>query len=353
MVFKKAKKEQAKLRLALSGPSGSGKTYTALTFAKFLGKKIAVIDTEGNSASKYANLFDFDVLNLQNCHPKNFIQAIDEAVKYGYDVLIIDSLSHAWNGKDGILELADREKLRITNKFQAWSKVAPVQTEFTNKLITAPINIIATLRVKTAYDMQEDDNGKKKPVKIGLAPVQKEGIEYEFDILAEMTPDNTFVVSKTRCPELNGYIKQQPGAETAEIIKNWLSDGVPPEVSPSQESPKTPQINAEKKTEEAKPQKINFETSDKADNERTSAEGQSEDLSKKGIYQGEGILEKISEKKEGTGTVYGYIVAGEPVGFRHYSAKAAEENKKLIGHKVAFKVLVGPNGYNLFSIQGV
>lgn len=354
MVFKKAKKEQAKLRLALSGPSGSGKTYTALTFAKYIGKKVAVIDTEGNSASKYANLFDFDVLSLEDCHPRNFIQAIDEACRYGYDVLIIDSLSHAYSGKNGLLELTDREKLRLrtNNNFQAWGKTSPLQTEFINKILTSHIHIIATLRVKTAYDMV-DENGKKKPVKIGLEPIQKPGVEYEFDILGEMTPDNTFIVSKTRCPELNGYIKQQPGAETAEIIKNWLSDGVPPEVSPSQESPKTPQINAEKKTEEAKPQKINFETSAKADNERISAEGQSEDLSKKGIYQGEGILEKISEKQEGTGTVYGYIVAGEPVGFRHYSAKAAEENKKLIGHKVAFKVLVGPNGYNLFSIQGV
>lgn len=346
MVFKKAKKEQAKLRLALSGPSGSGKTYTALTFAKYIGKKVAVIDTEGNSASKYANLFDFDVLNLTNCHPKNFIQAIDEACKYGYDVLIIDSLSHAWNGKDGILELADREKLRITNKFQAWSKVSPLQTEFTNKLITAPINIISTLRVKTAYDMQEDDNGKKKPVKIGLAPVQKEGIEYEFDILAEMTPDNTFIVSKTRCPELNGYIKQQPGAETAEIIKKWLGDGVAPE--PQQEEAPAPQSAPAPAVKESK--KIIFPTSVKAD--KAEQDKAKEDLAKKGMFEDTGVLEKIAEKQESNGTVYGYIISGQPVGFRSYSSRAAEENKKLIGRKVLFKALVGPNGCNLISIQG-
>lgn len=348
MVFRKAKKEQAKLRLALSGPSGSGKTYTALTFAKYIGKKVAVIDTEGNSASKYANLFDFDVLNLTNCHPKNFIQAIDEACKYGYDVLIIDSLSHAWNGKDGILELADREKLRITNKFQAWSKVSPLQTEFTNKLITAPINIIATLRVKTAYDMQEDDNGKKKPVKIGLEPIQKPGVEYEFDILGEMTPDNTFIVSKTRCPELNGYIKQQPGAETAEIIKKWLSDGVAPdpqqEEAPAQQSAPAPAVKESKK--------IIFPTSVKADKAEAEQNKAKEDLAKKGIFEDVGVLEKIAEKQESSGTVYGYIISGQPVGFRSYSSRAAEENKKLIGQKVLFKALVGPNGCNLISIQG-
>lgn len=348
MVFKKAKKEQAKLRLALSGPSGSGKTYTALTFAKHIGKKVAVIDTEGNSASKYANLFDFDVVNLTSCHPNNFIQAIDEACRYGYDVLIIDSLSHAWNGKDGILELAEREKLRITNKFQAWGKVSPLQTELTNKLITAPINIIATLRVKTAYDMQEDDNGKKKPVKIGLAPVQKEGIEYEFDILAEMTPDNTFIVSKTRCPELNGYIKQQPGAETAEIIKKWLSDGVAPE--PAKEEAPAPQSASAPTTKESK--KIIFPTSVKADKAEAEQNKAKEDLAKKGIFEDVGVLEKIAEKQESSGTVYGYIISGQPVGFRSYSSRAAEENKKLIGQKVLFKALVGPNGCNLISIQG-
>ncbi len=349
MVFKKAKKEQAKLRLALSGPSGSGKTYTALTFAKYIGKKVAVIDTEGNSASKYANLFDFDVVSLEDCHPRNFIQAIDEACRYGYDVLIIDSLSHAYSGKNGLLELTDKEKLRLrtNNNFQAWGKTSPLQTEFINKILTSHIHIIATLRVKTAYDMV-DENGKKKPVKIGLEPIQKPGVEYEFDILGEMTPDNTFIVSKTRCPELNGYIKQQPGAETAEIIKKWLSDGVAPdpqqEEAPAQQSAPAPAVKESKK--------IIFPTSVKADKAEAEQNKAKEDLAKKGIFEDVGVLEKIAEKQESSGTVYGYIISGQPVGFRSYSSRAAEENKKLIGQKVLFKALVGPNGCNLISIQG-
>ncbi len=342
MVFKKAKKEQAKLRLALSGPSGSGKTYTALTFAKYIGKKIAVIDTEGNSASKYANLFDFDVVNLTSCHPKNFIQAIDEACKYGYDVLIIDSLSHAWNGKDGILELADREKLRISNKFQVWGKISPLQTEFTNKLITAPINIISTLRVKTAYDMQEDDNGKKKPVKIGLAPVQKEGIEYEFDILAEMTPDNTFIVAKTRCPELNGYVKQQPGAETAEIIKAWLSDGEPVPAKKDDEDggeEEPAPVKAEPKKQ------FSVQTSAPKEDPQTIS-------AKNGVFEESGILEKIVRKDLETGPVWGFILKGAKLGFRHFSEKAVAAAEPLIGKQVVCKVLGNENGYTLLSIKG-
>ena len=348
MVFKKAKKEQAKLRLALSGPSGSGKTYTALTFAKYIGKKIAVIDTEGNSASKYANLFDFDVVNLTSCHPKNFIQAIDEACKYGYDVLIIDSLSHAWNGKDGILELADREKLRISNKFQVWGKISPLQTEFTNKLITAPINIISTLRVKTAYDMQEDDNGKKKPVKIGLAPVQKEGIEYEFDILAEMTPDNTFIVAKTRCPELNGYIKQQPGQETAEIIKAWLSDGVPAAKDDDGNNGGGSAVKEEEPAQVKAEPKKQFSV-------QTSAPKKEEEpvvsTIKNGVWEETGILDKIVRKDLEQGPVWGFILKGAKLGFRHFSEKAAAAAEPLIGKQVICKVLGNENGYTLLSIK--
>lgn len=236
MVFQKATKEKAKLRMALTGPSGSGKTYSALNIAQYLGKKVCVVDTEGNSASKYANLFDFCTLSLADCHPQNFVKAIDAAVAEGFDVIILDSLSHAWSGKNGLLELADREKMKISNQFQAWAKVAPIQNALTNKLLTAPIHILTTLRVKTAYDMQEE-NGKKRPVKIGLAPVQKEGIEYEFDVLAEMTPENALIVSKTRCPELNGQIFNKPGKEVADILNIWLNDGAEPAKTAPKETP--------------------------------------------------------------------------------------------------------------------
>ena len=129
MVFKKATKEQAKLRMGIIGPAGSGKTYTALLTARNLvpDGKIAVLDTERGSASKYADIFEFDVCELESFHPENYIKTIQAAEEAGYDVLIIDSLSHAWTGKDGALELVDKAAARERgNSFAAWRHVTPL-----------------------------------------------------------------------------------------------------------------------------------------------------------------------------------------------------------------------------------
>src|SRR5262245_45672665 len=123
--FKKAEKTAARLRLSLMGPPGCGKTYTALTLACALGKKVALIDTEHGSASKYGDLFDFDTLNLSTFHPRVYVEAIQEAQAEGYDSLVIDSLSHAWIGKDGGLDLHDQEveRQKTKNSYTAWSAV--------------------------------------------------------------------------------------------------------------------------------------------------------------------------------------------------------------------------------------
>ena len=103
-MFKKAERKRAKLRLALSGPSGSGKTYGALQIAKGLGGKIAVLDTERGSASLYSDTVDFDVVELGPPYePERFIEVMDAAAKAGYEVLIIDSITHEWKGAGGIL----------------------------------------------------------------------------------------------------------------------------------------------------------------------------------------------------------------------------------------------------------
>src|SRR4028119_1039737 len=103
--IQKATKKAAKLRLALMGPSGAGKTFTALSIAAGLGNRILVVDTENASASKYSDSFEFDVIELSDFAPNNFIEAISLAKQNGYDVLVIDSLSHAWMGRGGILEM--------------------------------------------------------------------------------------------------------------------------------------------------------------------------------------------------------------------------------------------------------
>ena len=130
-LFKKAVKSRSKLRLALIGPSGSGKTYSALAIAAGLGSNIAVIDTEHGSASKYADLFNFDVLELGSYSPEKYVEALKAAAAAGYDVVVIDSLSHAWMGKDGALEMVDRAAARSKsgNSFGAWREVTPQHNE--------------------------------------------------------------------------------------------------------------------------------------------------------------------------------------------------------------------------------
>lgn len=227
MPFQKATKHQAKLRMAIPGPAGSGKTYSALAIATHLGERVAVLDTEHGSASKYADLFNFDTATLDSFSIDNYIAVIHEAERAGYDVLIIDSLSHAWAGKDGALEEVDRLKRasKSGDAFtQGWSVVTPKQTRLVDTILASPLHIIATLRSKMAYEKVE---GERNPRKVGLAPIQRDGVEYEFDVVGEMDPDHLMRITKTRCVALTDKAFDRPGQDVADILKAWLGDGAP------------------------------------------------------------------------------------------------------------------------------
>lgn len=229
MTFKKATKEKSKLRLALIGPTGSGKTYSALAIAEGLGKRIAVIDTERGSASKYAGIFDFDVLDLESYSVENYMTAIAEAVKANYDVLIIDSLSHAWAGKDGILEYIDKKGAANPggNNFANWRSATPLHNKFVDSILAAPLHVIATMRSKTEWVVEKDERtGKSTPRKVGLAPVQRDGVEYEFDVIGDMTPEHRLVISKSRIPGIADEVLDKPGKGLGEKLRAWLEDGV-------------------------------------------------------------------------------------------------------------------------------
>lgn len=224
--FVKATKSRAKLRMALFGPSGSGKTYTALTLASAFGK-IAVIDTERGSASKYADLFDFDVLELADFHPQRYIDAIRAAESAGYDVIVIDSLSHAWTGAGGVLEQVDRaaKRSQSNNTYTAWRDVTPLHNALIESMIGSSIHIIATMRSKTEYVLETNDRGKQAPRKIGLAPVQRDGMEYEFDVCGEMNQENDLIISKSRCAAINNAVIPHPGRDLAATLLAWVTDG--------------------------------------------------------------------------------------------------------------------------------
>lgn len=227
--IRKATKAQSRLRLALIGPSGSGKTYSALAIATRLGARVCVIDTERGSASKYADLFPFDVLELSTFAPDTYVEALDAVARARYDVVVVDSLSHAWMGKEGALEQVDKAAKRSQsgNSFAAWRDVTPMHHRLVDSLVSSPMHVVATIRSKTEWVLDDNDRGKKTPRKVGMAPVQRDGLEYEFDVVGDMNLDNELVVSKTRCPAMSGKVFRYPGADVAAVLTGWLSVGSP------------------------------------------------------------------------------------------------------------------------------
>lgn len=249
LTFKKATKKQSRLRLSIMGSSGAGKTYTSLNIAKHLGGKIAVIDTERGSASKYSDIFEFDVIELDNFHPDRYIEAIEAAEQAGYDVLIVDSITHEWNSKDGILELHEAaiRKQKTKNSFTAWADVTPLHTRFIEAIVRCRCHIITTMRSKVDYVQEQNERGQSGVRKVGMAPIQREGMDYEHDVVIDLDIDHVGVITKTRCSALDGKTYRKPGREIAETLVAWLSDGVEPapEKQPEakQSAPKPPTVD--------------------------------------------------------------------------------------------------------------
>ena len=232
----KVTKEQAKLRLALAGPSGSGKTYSALSIATAMGGKICLFDTEYGSAAKYANLFDFDgALIEKDYHPDRFVEAIKAAETAGYDIVIVDSLSHAWNGPGGVLELVTAAtKRKNGNSYAAWDDVTPIYRRLIHSIMSSRCHVIVGLRAKQDYLQEKDTQGRTQIRKVGMAPEIREGFAYEMDIEGLLDIDHCLVIGKTRCETLDGKIFTKPGKEFADIVTAWLSDGAPATEEPTE-----------------------------------------------------------------------------------------------------------------------
>jgi DNA polymerase III delta prime subunit len=224
--FTPATRTSAKARIALAGPSGSGKTWTGLALATELGDRVAVIDTERGSASKYAgvNGWKFDTVAPGSFAPMDLVALLSEAGQAGYDVLMLDSWSHYWMGVDGMLEQVDR-RARGGNNFSGWKEVRPDERRMIDALISYPGHVIVTLRVKTEYVIEQNERGKSVPRKVGLKPEQREGVEYEFDLVGDMDHENTLTVSKTRIPALRQAVIKEPGEDLAKVVADWLADG--------------------------------------------------------------------------------------------------------------------------------
>ncbi|POB12215.1 ATP-binding protein [Sulfobacillus sp. hq2] len=228
--FTPAVKHRHFLRMALVGPAGTGKTYTALRLAQGLGARIAVVDTEHDSASLYAPLFAFDVLPLGSFAPQAYLDAIAAARTYGYDVLILDSLSHAWAGKDGILERQAKAAGpdQWGNDRLAWRAVTAEHNALIEAIMQAPLHVLVTLRSRVDYVVETDAQGKVTVRKVGLRPIQQDGLEFDLDVVGTLDEDHTLTITKTRCAALSRGVFPEPGAEVATLLRTWLQDGADP-----------------------------------------------------------------------------------------------------------------------------
>lgn len=246
MAFKKAVRTNLKARLGFYGPAGSGKSWWSLVCAYMLGARVAVIDSERGSASKLQGetdpetgiTFDFDVSELDNHSPQRYVQEIQLAEREGYEVIVVDSLSHAWMGREGALEQVDKHSKRSSsgNSYMAWREVTPHHNALVDALLMSSAHIIVTMRAKTEYvveDQQRNGRTVKVPKKIGLAPVQREGLEYEFDVVGDLDQAHSLSVTKSRCRALDGaVIAAAPGA-FATTYRTWLLQGSSGLVAPS------------------------------------------------------------------------------------------------------------------------
>ena len=239
--FKKAVRTLARLRLGISGPSGSGKTYGALLIAKGLGGRIAVIDSEHDSASLYAGMPDmpeFDTLSIEAPYtPERFIQAIEAAEADGYDIVICDSITHEWKGSGGVLEIVDgltQTKFK-GNSYAAWGIATPRHQKFVDKMLSCRCHFIATMRSKTQY-VEGERNGKKTYSKAGAAPEQRDGLEYEFTAVLDIVHEgNLALASKDR----TGLFRdpQLITEKTGVALRAWLSSAAAQAPAPKPPAP--------------------------------------------------------------------------------------------------------------------
>lgn len=230
--FQKARKQSVPARIAISGPSGSGKTYTSLEFATALlvgtGKRAALVDTEGNSASLYGDLFDFDSFALSTYDPRVANDAIAAAEDAGYGAIVFDSLSHFWMGEGGALDIVERSKSKYGgNRWAAWAEVTPMHNQLVTKILNTNMHVLVTMRSKTEWVIEES-GGKKSPKAVGTDPIMRDGIEYEFSLFGEMDRErNGITFMKSRCPNLQGKTFFKPGADVIKIYQDWMADAVP------------------------------------------------------------------------------------------------------------------------------
>lgn len=247
---KKAVRKKLYLKLALIGPSGSGKTYTALRLGTGIGGTILLVNTEGDRGYIYANEFDYNIIDLAPPFtPEKYIEAIEYGEKNGCSVVILDSASHEWNGRGGLLETHDKMP---GNSYTNWAKINPRHNEFVDKQLYAKCHIISCLRGKDQYAMEDDEKGSKKVKKLGMGPEQRVNYEYEMVttfMLDQLTHVATVMKDNTHIFEGSYEVLTE---EHGRLLKLWAENGVDAPISTlqpqlqTQPPPQQPAVDIEK-----------------------------------------------------------------------------------------------------------
>lgn len=225
MQLRKATRKKAKLRLGLSAVSGAGKTMSALLIASGMTTwdKIALIDTENGSGDLYSHLGEYNVITLTAPFtPERYIQAIKSCEDAGMEVIIIDSITHEWDGKGGILEIHGS---MTGNSFTNWAKVNPRHTAFINSILESKCHVITTVRRKQEYELTKDASGKAQVDKLGMKEVTREGWEYEVTANLELDIKHNATSSKDRTGLFDGQPAFVPSAETGRMLLKWCDEG--------------------------------------------------------------------------------------------------------------------------------
>lgn len=233
MAFKPAERNRVFLKVAMDGASGSGKTLSALYLAQGIGKKIALVDTENRSASLYAELVPFETDTIEQPYTVDkYIAKIREAQDAGFDVLVIDSLSHAWAAEGGILDRKAKMDERGGNSFANWNKLTPEQERLKSAILNAKIHIIATMRSKQEYVLEENEKGRQAPKRVGMAPIQRDDLIYEFTTAFSIGPDHVATTSKDRTGLFDKFMEKISPSHGKKLM-DWLLSAKPaPEMPP-------------------------------------------------------------------------------------------------------------------------
>ncbi len=252
--IRKATRKAVKARVAFVGPSGAGKTYSSILFARGLvgpAGRVILIDTERSSSEMYSDLAGgFDVLPLSPPYsPARYRAAMRACVEAGADAVVIDQISHAWTGPGGVLEFVDMAKSSSGSAkgFSAWKDATPMQAEFIEEMLGLPCHLVVTMRSKAEWVIEKDDRGKQVPRKIGMAPVQRDGIEFEFQTVLDLSTDgNVASVSKDRTGTLSGRLFRPSIADGAAFAA-FLAGGEPlapqaPRPGADEQRPEAPEV---------------------------------------------------------------------------------------------------------------